>query len=121
MGAVVALLAGASGAQAAAAGDAAKGAEVFRDTCSICHNAAAGAGVKVGPNLFGVVGRKSATSPGFIYSAAMQKANLTWDVATLRTYLAAPAKMIPGTTMGFAGFTEAADEANLIAYLGTLK
>jgi cytochrome c len=119
-----AFLFGAGAAQAAAAapkGDAGAGKQVFEDTCGICHSINKGGAHKVGPNLFGVIGRKSATAPGYMYSAAMQKANVTWDPATLHTYLMAPAKMVPGTKMGFPGFTDPKDEADLIAYLTTQK
>ena len=116
------LLAGGAGeARAAAAGDPVKGAEVFRDMCSICHVAERGAGLKVAPNLFGVVGRKSATEPGFFYSPAMKQANLTWNEVTLRAFLAAPQKVVPGTTMGFVTIVDRDDENNLMAYLHTLK
>lgn len=108
-------------AQAAAAGDAKNGAQVFMDNCGVCHTAEKGAPNKIGPNLFGVVGRKSATAPGYMYSPAMMKAALTWDVPTLQSYLAGPQKKVPGTKMGFPGFSDPTDEADVIAYLVTLK
>jgi cytochrome c len=124
-GLVSAALLSAGSAQAAAAaapaGTAAAGKTVFDDNCFICHSADRGGPHKVGPNLFGIVGRKSAGAPGYTYSAAMMKANITWDANNLKTYLQAPAKMVPGTKMGFPGFSDPADEANLLAYLATLK
>jgi cytochrome c len=113
--------AGAAQAAAAAAGNATAGKTVFDDNCAICHSAERGGPHKVGPNLFGVHGRKSAAATGYTYSAAMMKANITWNNDTLKQYLAAPAKMVPGTKMGFPGFSEPKDEADLIAYLATLK
>jgi cytochrome c len=108
-------------AQAAQAGNAKDGAQVFMDNCGVCHTAEKGAPNKIGPNLFGVVGRKSATAPGYMYSPAMMKANLTWDVPTLQVYLMGPQKKVPGTKMGFPGFSDPMDEADVIAYLVTLK
>jgi cytochrome c len=108
-------------AQAAAAGDAKNGQAVFMDNCGVCHTAEKGAANKIGPNLFGVVGRKSAVAPGYMYSPAMMKAALTWDVPTLQTYLAGPQKKVPGTKMGFPGFSDPTDEADVIAWLVTLK
>ena len=108
-------------AQAAQAGDAKAGKDVFMDNCAVCHTAEKGAGNKIGPNLFGVVGRKSATEPAYMYSPAMMKANLTWDVPTLQVYLMGPQKKVPGTKMGFPGFSDPNDEADAIAYLRTLK
>ena len=111
----------AQAAQAAAAGNAKDGMAVFMDNCGVCHTAEKGAAAKIGPNLFGVVGRKSATMAGYMYSPAMMKANLTWDVATLQTYLMGPQKKVPGTKMGFPGFSDPQDEADVIAYLVSLK
>jgi cytochrome c len=111
------------GAQAAPApkGDAKNGQAVFMDNCGVCHTAEKGAANKIGPNLFGVVGRKSATAPAYMYSPAMMMANLTWDVPTLQVYLMGPQKKVPGTKMGFPGFSDPQDEADAIAYLVTLK
>ncbi len=111
----------AQAAQAAQAGNAKNGEAVFNDNCGVCHTAAKGAAAKIGPNLFGVVGRKSATMAGYMYSPAMMKAGLTWDVPTLQVYLMGPQKKVPGTKMGFPGFSDPMDEADVIAYLVTLK
>jgi len=108
-------------AQAAQAGNAGAGKDVFMDNCAVCHTAEKGAGNKIGPNLFGVVGRKSATIAGYMYSPAMMKANKTWTVAELQTYLMGPQKVVPGTKMGFPGFSDPKDEADVLAYLVTLK
>ena len=72
--AALGFVAAAATAQAAAAGDAKNGAQVFMENCGVCHTAEKGAPNKIGPNLFGVVGRKSATAPGYMYSPAMMKA-----------------------------------------------
>jgi cytochrome c len=76
---------------------------------------------KIGPSLFGVVGRKTGTVPGFNYSPANAGANLTWDPATLDKYLESPRAMMPGTKMTFGGVKDPEKRANLIAYLATLK
>lgn len=107
-------------ATAASAADAAHGAVVFKQ-CAVCHNFKAGAPNKIGPNLWGVVGRKSATVAGFNYSAAMKAANKVWTPAVLDVYLTAPAKAVPGTKMAFAGLKNPADRADVIAYLQTGK
>ena len=115
------LVSGGAQAAAAAKGDAKNGMTVFMDNCAVCHTAEKGAANKIGPNLFGVVGRKSAVAPGYMYSPAMMKANLTWDVPTLNVYLAGPQKKVPGTKMGFPGFSDPQDQADALAYLVTLK
>lgn len=111
-GMAVAALAGGS----ASAQDAAAGKKVFM-RCVACHAVQPGAGAKMGPNLAGVVGRKSGSAAGFKYSAAMQKAKLKWDDATLDKWLTRPAALVPGTSMAFAGLPNPADRANVIAYL----
>ena len=75
----------------------------------------------VGPSLFGVVGRKSGSVPGFRYSPANQSANVTWDQAILDKYLQSPRSVIPGTIMTYAGLKDDTKRADLIAYLATLK
>ncbi len=102
-----------------AGGDAAVGKSVF-NKCAICHTASAGKN-SLGPTLFGVVGRSSASVAGYSYSEAMKAANKTWDEATLDAYLTDPKAMVPGTKMTFAGLAKAEDRANVIAYLATLK
>jgi cytochrome c len=55
---------------ALAGSDAARGAQVF-ERCAMCHSADKAAGNGLGPNLFGVVGRKAASLPNFPYSAEL--------------------------------------------------
>ena len=96
-------------------GDAAKGEKIFAK-CKACHTVEAGKN-KVGPSLAGVVGRKSGMAEGFNYSDAMKNAGLTWDDATLDSYLTAPKKLIPGTKMAFPGLPNEQDRLDVIAYL----
>ena len=98
-----------------AAGDAAKGKQVFAK-CQACHSVEAGTN-KLGPSLHGVVGRVSGTLEGFKYSDAMKAANLTWDEATLDKYLANPKTLVPGTKMVFPGLPKEEDRLAVIAYL----
>ncbi len=70
----------------AQAADAGAGRAVFQSSCSICHSVQPGQN-KVGPTLFGLVGRKTGIVAGYNYSPANQSANLTWDEATLDKYL----------------------------------
>ncbi|MFM6931711.1 MAG: c-type cytochrome [Novosphingobium sp.] len=88
--------------------------------CASCHTIKPGANA-VGPSLFGVVGRTSGTLAGYAYSEAMKSAGLTWDEATLDSYLAAPMKHVPGTKMTYAGMPDAAKRKEVIDFLKTLK
>jgi len=104
---------------ALAAGDAEAGKVVFKK-CSICHSPEQGVN-KVGPSLWGVVGRHSASIADFNYSEAMKAANKTWDPATLDTWITNPKAFVPGTKMLFVGLKDQTDRDNVIAYLETLK
>jgi cytochrome c len=101
-----------------AAGDPAAGQHVFAE-CAGCHSTAPGEN-KLGPSLAGVVGRKSGTVAGYGYSPAMKSANVTWDDATLDTFLASPASFVHGTKM-FINVPSGTARQNVIAYLETLK
>jgi cytochrome c2 len=105
---------------AAQAGDPGAGRSVFQSSCGICHSVGAGKN-GVGPTLSGIVGRKTASVPGYSYSPANEAANLTWDQATLDKYLEAPRATMPGTKMTFGGVKDAEKRGDLIAYLATLK
>lgn len=104
---------------ARAQGDIANGKLQFKK-CAVCHAVAPGQN-KIGPSLFGVVGRQSASAANFAYSDAMKKFGRIWDVATLDAYLAEPRKIVPGTKMIFPGLKDEKERDDLIAYLATLK
>lgn len=108
----VALLAAGS----AVANESPDGAKVFDRNCSVCHSINPGENI-VGPSLAGVVGRKAGQVDGYDYSEANRKSGLTWDVATLDTYLASPRGLVPGTKMSFPGLKDPADRAAVITYL----
>jgi cytochrome c len=76
------------------AADPAAGKAVFISQCGICHSVLPDKN-GVGPSLFGLIGRKSGSVPGFHYSAANQAANIVWDEQTLDPYLKSPMTTIP--------------------------
>lgn len=87
-------------------------------TCAVCHSVQPGQN-GIGPSLAGVVGRRSGSVAGVNYSPAMQAANLTWNEANLRRYLADPNAVVPGGLMPPPGLT-AAQVTEVVNYLKTL-
>jgi cytochrome c len=88
--------------------------------CQACHNFQEGQGAKIGPDLYGVVGRPTASVPGFNYSAALKAKGGTWTFDTLNKWLTKPSAYAPGTAMTFAGLTNEKQRADVIAYLDSL-
>ena len=119
--AVLAAVIGLGLALPANAGDPAKGKGVFAAQCSMCHTDNKGGTTILGPNLYGVVGRKAGTLPGYAYSSGMKAAGFVWTTDQLKTYLPAPRNMVPGTKMSFAGLKNPTQLDDLVAFLDTLK
>ena len=105
---------------AAQAGDPAKGKMVFQ-RCAICHRVEKAGGNGLGPNLFGIVGRKAGTAADFPYSAAMKNSGITWSTDKLTAYITHPAQVVPGNRMAFAGISDQGQVGDVVAYLATLK
>jgi cytochrome c len=100
---------------ARADGDAARGEKRFEE-CATCHTTEQGVN-NVGPSLHGVFGRKAGEIADFRYSPALKGSGITWTPQTLDTFIADPQQRVPGNRMPFAGMPDAADRADLIAYL----
>jgi len=103
-----------------ASASAERGAQVAKQ-CQACHNFQEGQGPKVGPDLYGVVGRPIAAVSGFNYSAALKAKQGKWDFDALNAWLTKPNAFAPGTAMTFAGVANDKQRADLIAYLDSLS
>jgi len=107
-------------AAAHAAGDPVAGKGVFA-RCAACHTDQKGGGNGLGPNLYGVVGRKAASLPNFSYSSALKSSGITWTPDKLKIWVSGPQKLVPGTKMAFGGISSGKQIEDVVAYLQSLK
>jgi cytochrome c len=89
--------------------------------CTTCHTFNKGGATKIGPNLWGVIGRPKASEQGFAYSDALKGKGGNWTIDDLNAFITNPKAFVPGTKMSFAGLSKGSDRANVIAYLNTLS
>ena len=99
-----------------ALGDASHGEKVFKK-CSACHLINKGGANKIGPALYGVIGRKVASKQDYKYSKAMAAYDKDWTFEEMNGYLKKPQSYIKGTKMAFAGLRKEKDRASVILYL----
>jgi cytochrome c len=101
-----------------ATADAAAGQAYFAKKCAVCHSIDKGGANKVGPALWGIMGRKVASAAGFSYSSGMKAhADRTWDWNEMNHFQFNPKKWVPGTIMAYGGTQKDQDRANMILYL----
>jgi cytochrome c len=90
----------------------------FNGHCRECHSFVKNDN-RLGPSLYGVIGRKAGTEPGFAYSESVKDSGVVWDEATLDKWIANPGAVIPGNNMAalFEGISDASVRAKIIAFL----
>ena len=102
-----------------AGADPTRGADVAKK-CAICHNFDKGGPNLIGPNLYGVLGRKIASHEGYEYSDALKAHEGNWDYAQINHMIENPNVFAPGTKMAlFPGLPDAKQRADVIVFLRT--
>jgi cytochrome c len=94
----------------------------FNDHCRECHSFLKDDN-RLGPSLYGVIGRKAGSLEGFAYSESLKDSGVTWDEPTLDKWIANPGAVIPGNQMSppYGGVAHAAIRKRIIAYLKTIS
>ena len=94
----------------------ADGAKVFKK-CAACHSIAQGGGNKIGPALWGVLGRQAGSISDYKYSKAMVEYGKPWSFEEMNGFLTKPKEWVKGTKMSFVGLKNAKDRAAVILYI----
>jgi len=97
--------------------DQGRGAQVFANECAVCHSVAKGMTGMMGPNLAGVVGRKSGSLEGFNYSQAMRSKDINWQAENIAQLITQPQAFVPGTYMPYMGLASADDRQAVVCFL----
>ena len=108
---------GVSGSDGLLAGAQVEAGKRLFNQCIACHTLKQGEPNRVGPNLWGVLGRKAGAVEGFNYSNSLAKADFSWDIEKLNRFIENPNQFLSGTTMIFAGVKDAKARRDLLAYL----
>ena len=95
---------------------AAEGAKVFKK-CAACHSIAEGGKNKIGPALWGVLGRQAGSLPDYKYSKAMAAHGKKWSFEEMNGFLINPKEWIKGTKMSYAGLKSEKERAAVILYM----
>jgi len=96
------------------------GQKVFKK-CSACHVVAKGGKNKIGPVLYGILGKQSASVSDYKYSKALIAHGKVWSFTEMNSYLIKPQAHIKGTKMAFAGLKKEKDRASVILYMNSIS
>ena len=93
-----------------------EGAKVFKK-CAACHSISKGGANKIGPALWGVIGRKAGSIKDYKYSKALVAYGKVWSFDEMNGFLIKPKEWVKGTKMSFAGLKDAKQRAAVILYM----
>ncbi len=93
-----------------------EGQKIFKK-CAACHSIAQGGANKIGPALWGVLGRNAGSHPDYKYSKAMAAYAKPWSFEEMDGFLLKPKEWIKGTKMSFAGLKNSKERAAVILYM----
>jgi len=99
-----------------ASANASEGEKVFK-RCASCHSVSKGGKNKIGPALWGVIGRQAGILTDYKYSKSLIAYGKKWSFQEIDGFLAKPKEWVPGTKMAFAGLKNQKDRASLILYM----
>ena len=92
------------------------GKKIF-SACKSCHSIKEGGGNKIGPALWGVLGRQIGSINDYKYSKAFAEFGGEWNLKNMNSFLIKPKDYIKGTKMSYAGLKKEKDRASVILYL----
>lgn len=93
-----------------------EGMALFQQNCRTCHVVKEGQH-RLGPSLYGVIGRKVGSAEGFDYSSSLANADETWDEELLSDFIHDPDAVFSGTRMLYPGMPDEEKRKALIAYI----
>ena len=96
------------------------GQKIFKK-CAACHSISEGGKNKIGPALWGVLGRSAGSVTDYKYSKAMAAYGKNWSFEEMNGFLIKPKGWIKGTKMSFAGLRSAKNRASVILYLNSFS
>ncbi len=91
---------------------------LFNNACRTCHSMREGDN-RLGPNLYGILGRKSGTTNGYYgFSSSMKQGDIVWDEKNLEKFIANPEAVVPGNGMKpYSGLAEAHVRAKIVDFI----
>ena len=92
------------------------GKKVFKK-CVACHSIEKGGANKIGPSLWGVLGRQAGSVSDYKYSKAMIAYGKPWSFKEMNGFLIKPKDWIKGTKMSFAGLKNEKERADVILFM----